>query len=946
MPQTLLSVMLIGSIAIFRAGGFPTVDAAPISQPVLDEALAGLSVETLDDLRKLSVQKHSLLILPYGSAFPLDAWPDIRDFVKQGGNLVVLGGAPFHQPVLRTPDGWKPGVRQPTFAHEFLIGPAEAVKMSGQTVWELTVRLGTRADTPGEWGAEARRDAVVRPLVQLTDHDGIPRACPLVEIDARGRWIFATSDAPLDAATIRMIVTRALEGASDLDARPVHASVEAGETPRIRIKAQSDATRADLVVRDDQGKQVHRVSIPLRDTAEIRAHLAPGLYHVEVTTNTTHHPNSVTTGFWVRDAKLLAASPRMTVSRDWMRRDGKVFPIVGTTYMASDVHRRFLFEPNPHVWDRDFALMQRLGINFVRTGMWMGWSRATDESFLRAIDAYVQTAAKHGIIVSFTFFAFLPQSYGGSNPYLDPRALEGQRAFITAIARRFRGVGWIQYDLINEPSYAPPSGLWSNRPIRDEWERRAWADWVRSRHLEGGGKPLHSILRNKWQDPSEDVLELPKDDELWYSQVREDRRPRKTFDFVLFSQDVVAGWARKLRDALREAGGDPLVTLGQDEGGTGDRPSQQLHADSVDYTSVHPWWQNDEVLSTGVMTKVPEKPLLFQETGLMRLEDVNGFPWRSPDLAASVLERKFAYAFASRACGAVEWAWNINPYMPIDNESTIGFFRPDGTAKPELDVVPKFAAFFREAASWLDDFAPDPVVIVIPQSRLFMNRPAATDGFRRAIRVLAERFGIVPTAISDLRLTPERLRNARLVIVPSVEFLDRNAAEALLAASRAGTKVLFTGAIISDPYGEIPDAFNELGVVDPGRPVQFREMTNAGWATFDRNLQESLLRSLSSGDIWHEPLPLEHAREDEPLVALLARALAAADVPTNPSDGRVAVRVLESPRALLVIAVNETAEDAQRRVTIAGRAVDISVPAGRSRLVLFDRATGSEITRR
>ncbi len=154
----------------------------------------------------------------------------------------------------------------------------------------------------------------------------------------------------------------------------------------------------------------------------------------------------------------------------------------------------------------------------------------------------------------------------------------------------------------------------------------------------------------------------------------------------------------------------------------------------------------------------------------LHIEDGNGRPWRSPELAAQVLERKFAYAFASRGAGAVEWAWNINPYMPIDNESVIGFFRPDGTAKPELDVVPRFAKFFREAAPWLDDFAPDPVVIVIPQSRLFMNRPAAIDGFRRIVRVLAERFGIVPTALSDLRLTAERLRNARLVIVPSVEL--------------------------------------------------------------------------------------------------------------------------------------------------------------------------------
>lgn len=455
-----------------------------------------------------------------------------------------------------------------------------------------------------------------------------------------------------------------------------------------------------------------------------------------------------------------------------------------------------------------------------------------------------------------------------------------------------------------------------------------------------------ALLRDRWQDRSADVFDLPREDELYYTQIREDRRPRKVRDFVEFSQEVVAGWARQLREFLRAAGGDVLVTLGQDEGGTWRRPSQQLHAESVDYTCLHPWWQNDDVLASGVFVKVPEKPSLFQEVGLMRLEDVDGRPWRSPELAANVLERKYAYAFASRAAGVIEWAWNINPYMPIDNESVIGFFRPDGTAKPELQVVPELAAFFRAATPWLDDFEPDPVVIIIPHSRLFMDRPAATDGFRRTIRVLAERFGVVPTALSELRLTAARLRDARLIIVPSMEFLDEPAAQALLTASQNGAKILVTGAVVGDPYGQVPPALEKLGIVDAGRPVRLRERAGV---TFDHNLQESLLRSAASplesfaGNIWHEPLPLEHAREDEPLVALLGGALTAAGVETHPSNNGVAARLLHAPRAILAVLVNETTTDAQRRITVAGRTVDIPVAAERSHLVLFERATGKVI---
>ena len=61
--------------------------------------------------------------------------------------------------------------------------------------------------------------------------------------------------------------------------------------------------------------------------------------------------------------------------------------------MALDVHRKFLFEPNPHAWDRDFAETARRGVNFVRTGLCTAWSRAmldpgaVDESVLSASSA-------------------------------------------------------------------------------------------------------------------------------------------------------------------------------------------------------------------------------------------------------------------------------------------------------------------------------------------------------------------------------------------------------------------------------------------------------------------------------------------------------------------------------------------------------------------------------
>ncbi|HXY42061.1 MAG TPA: hypothetical protein VEQ10_20465, partial [Vicinamibacteria bacterium] len=913
-------------VAVFRSAGFPTADAPPVDDATLSSALSGLGAESLDSAsavsERLKLHDYDVLLLPYGSAFPVDAWPAIRDFVRAGGGLVVLGGAPLHQPVRWQAGAWVMGFRQPTWAHELLIGSAQeldlssfagplktvAVAGSGWTAplpeakrtWALTVRLTDTADMPGQDGSAGPREGTARPLVHVLDGEGLPRACPLLEIDRLrgagqgGRWVFAPSDAALDAELIRAMVARALDGAWELDARPVRAAVEPGETAVLRILLQRPLGRtgevvssATVTVRDDGGRSVWSGEVPLGGPKESRSGyarvtppspLGPGLYRATVEiAGVPWQPRSVLTGFWVEDHKLLASGPKLTVSRDWLRKGGTVMPVVGTTYMAQDVHRKFLFEPNPAAWDRDFAAMAKQGVNLVRTGLWTAWSRvmldpgAVDENVLSALDAYVLSAARHDVVVCFNLFAFIPPAYGGSNPYLDPRSIEGQRALVSALATRYRGSGWIHWDLINEPSYARPEDTWKNRAIGDAYERSAWTAWVKAKHGD-----LPAAIRDLWRDPGDDLFSVPRGEEMEYAFLREGRRPRKARDFGEFTQDAAASWMRTLRAVLKEAGGpEVLVTLGQDEGGTGTRPAPSIYYDSLDYTSVHTWWNNDDLLWDGVMTKAPEVPNLHQETGLMSLEDTDGFAWRTPEAAADLLERKFAYAFTGRGAGVVQWAWNVNPYQPIDNEATIGLWRPDGTAKAELRSVPAFAQFFAKAAPYLDDFAPDPVVIVIPHSRMFMGRAGGADGTKRVVRLLAERFGVVPTALSEIRLSAERLKDAKLVLVPTPEVLQESAAAALLAATRAGTRVLVTGAVEGDSYGRTTESLKALGIVDAGRPLALHEPTGwggAGTLTFEGLLQEKMRRASGPspaalvGNLWHEPLPIELARETEPLV--------------------------------------------------------------------------------
>ena len=998
-------------VAVLDEPGFPTVDAPAPDFAVLGAALEGLDVAYLaagELADRLSPDRFDVFVMPYGSAFPKEAWPAIHGYLQGAGNWVVVGGTPCAVPVERTSaSGWQALPREITYHKQLGINLACAMSaasvsewranealpwaaalaqgVAAGTVWEPYWRLSSVSDAPEESGSSGTHEADVVPLVSGLDAAGRPLVAPLVLVDrlereyAGGRWVLATGDGALPPATLRALVEAAARGARQLRVRPSFACYRDGERPSVsvafhgfpRAAAAPLAATCRIRVFGARDTALATVDVAVNGTdaeasgsAELGPAfpdpLAPGLYRLEAAlTAPGEHPLELrsTTGFWVWDEQLLGSGTPLVPGPFGFARQGRPYPVTGTTYMASDVHRKFLFEPNPHVWDRDFASMKGQGINMVRTGLWTAWTRvmldpgAVDEDVLSALDAYVLSAAKNGIFVCFNFFAFLPPAYGDSNPYLGPRALEGQRALLTMVARRYRGVGWIHWDLINEPSYAPPQGVWSNLPIGDEHEARAWREWAEAKH---GTDPL--VLRDLWRDASDDLLGVPAAREVGYSFLREGRRPRKVRDFFEFTQVAAARWAATLRDVLKAAAGDTLVTLGQDEGGTGTRPAQLLHADSVDYTAVHTWWGNDDLLWDGFMTKVAGKPNMHQETGLMSLHDPDGAPWRTPAAAADLLDRKLGYAFAGRGAGVIQWAWNINPYMPIDNEATIGVNRPDGTAKLERDALGYFASFFATAATFLDDFAPEPVALVIPYARLFSGRPGGIDATKRIVRLLAERHGVVPQAFPDIRLTADQLRGVKLAIVPTPEILDEEAAKALLDASHAGTKVLVTGHVEGDSYRRATPSLQALGVLGEGRPVALHEQTpwaapagKPGWVTFENLAQHWLRRATTAssstlkGGVWHEPLPLDFAREAEPLDALLAAALHSAGVGTHPAPDGVAARVLVAPKAILVACVNETPSAARRRVIVEGKPVEIPVEALRSRLALFERGTGRVI---
>ena len=109
---------VLSKTIVFYEKDFPTIDNSRIDRRVLEQALSPLNPQFIgfaELLKKNSLDDCDLFILPYGSAFPADAWDTIQLYLNRG-NLLVLGGRPFFVPVYKDSTNWRIENPQNTFA--------------------------------------------------------------------------------------------------------------------------------------------------------------------------------------------------------------------------------------------------------------------------------------------------------------------------------------------------------------------------------------------------------------------------------------------------------------------------------------------------------------------------------------------------------------------------------------------------------------------------------------------------------------------------------------------------------------------------------------------------------------------------------------------------------------------------------------------------------------
>jgi len=1021
---------------IFYDPAFPFEGVRPGPAELQALSACGRVVDA-DSLSAALTEADSFVHL-HGRYFPKAAWPAIIAHLQRGKGLVHLGSAPFRVPAYRAGDsdsngdGWRleaeqTGYHQQLQIHEMLpVDPSPVARYAAfadlpllagsEELFSIQPTVGfvlhvTRYDDhpyPGHFGSSGPMDAHIVPLLKGLSAVDREVAAPVVLLEntkggyAGGRWIFANTVADErfwaggGAALLGRLSDYASRGVTEIWLKTNYACYDPGDRATLQLQLQSlrgaagnDAWTFACEIRHG-AERIWSGEATLPASRELSFHrihlpfdIRPGYYSVECRAQSSAgETRTFRQGFWGFDGELLRAGEPLSVDRDYFIKDGRPLPIVGMTYMTSDVARKFLFMPNCAVWDRDMAQMVSAGINLLRTGIWTAWRQVMfvdghpSEEVLRAIDAFFLTCKKYGLEVTFNFFAFTPEAWEGENPYLDPRSVEAQKRLIAAVVSRHAASTHVHWDLINEPSmFHPAKPFRGPQSAHDRFEHAAFLEWLRERH----GDIRH--LQERWnmtplELPDFAAVRLPDAEDMNLNT--SESLPKKGspwLDYTLFTMDMHNRWACELIATIRSLNPRQLATVGQDEGLGAQRPSPLLYAEAVDYTTVHSWWLMDQLVWDGIFSKAPDKPNLIQETGIMYVETPDGRAKRSEEELRNILERKYAYSFSTGGAGAVQWIWNINFYMNNINESNIGALRADGTEKPEANVSYDFGAFMAAARDLFVERKLEEVAVIFPYSNDFSTRKLAFDATTKLTRTLAYEMNVPFRALGEYHLDSLAQDGAKLIIVPSAHnFSDAALAKLTRHVRERGGTLLVTGPLGLDEYwtpvprltdvvGEtvLGNVLREEMLALGGRllPVSFggtriaeackETAASDSGAAVRAGVSEVRSYPLGKGTLIWCPLPVELNERTEPLVQLYAHALAQAGVGAELRWTRggelpgVYGRKLSFRDGALYIFVSEFAADAEIEVTDPASGASYAFELESERTVMFATKTSGEL---
>jgi hypothetical protein len=244
-----------------------------------------------------------------------------------------------------------------------------------------------------------------------------------------------------------------------------------------------------------------------------------------------------------------AAGFDITLTDNYFRHAGRAVFLTGTNTTGEMFYS---LDEGPLTWDQDFSEMTDAGVRLLRILHFSPFAHrgyqgdaahtATQlaqrppERLIRQMDAVVQLAGKHGIVIFLTLHDWLPIAMSDAE-------LDAERTWDRFWAGRYKNSPGILYDIQNEPNARPDD----DPALQNRWEAflaerygsldNAWKAWARP-----GGRP----------DPI--PRRLPPSTPAW-----QDLHAR---DWDRFRDYLLERWLQANAAGIREGDPDGLFTIG------------------------------------------------------------------------------------------------------------------------------------------------------------------------------------------------------------------------------------------------------------------------------------------------------------------------------------------------------------------------------------------------
>lgn len=326
---------------------------------------------------------------------------------------------------------------------------------------------------------------------------------------------------------------------------------------------------------------------------------------------------------------------------------GKGLFVLGTHYVPAREALQWPYEWNPEVWDSDFRLMDKMGLNFVRFDLFWAWfeprpGQYNEEAFDQ-FDAIIDMARRHNLYLNPTFFigGEVGDAYwdvpwrAGRHPHANPEMLRLQVEHVKEFARRYKDESTIlAWDLTDEPPY-----------------------WIVAQET---------------------------------------------------SDAMAANWTNALVAAIRHFDSQHTILVGTSSQEIGRRPFRaDIIAEAVDFVSVHPYpfyqpeYYPDPLLSMRVtyaaafetmLARGAGKPVMVQEFGASSAQF-------TPERIARYYNTMMYSALGSGAHGLVAWCftdaeeatWSRVPYLRCPHETQFGVTDARKQARPAGEELRKLS---------------------------------------------------------------------------------------------------------------------------------------------------------------------------------------------------------------------------------------------------------------